>query len=245
VLPLAPLSRWITAASSLIFLVLVESLMAFFQRPATLDEANRLSIANAQAHLRRDVTEEELAISAALTIMRRQADHRLMFPTLPDAACMQVFAVDLLAHLPAMLKAKIVAFDDAARMTVPAADSFEGRMGMLVHQPACIAQLGSWASAAKSEKAEFKKAVQQHVAALAAVPPPQLPQRENPVPGHQRNNRANYCLCCERSGRPANGHSRETCQLYRCKGCNVVAPGHLYRNCPNPVVGGPCPPHNQ
>ncbi len=245
----APMTRWIAAAAGLIFLVLVESLMAFFQKPATLDEANKLSIANAQAHLRRDVTEEELAISAALTIMRRQADHRLMLPMLPDAVCVQVFAADLVAHLPVSIKSKVAVFDDAARMAVPALDSFEARMGTSAHQPACIAQLGAWAATIKAEKAEFKKAVQQQVAALAAVPPShEAPPVAAPPPGarpqrHQRNN-LDFCLCCDKAGRPT-GHARETCQHYRCFGCGVKAPGHLYRNCPNPVLGGPCPPHGQ
>ena len=253
-----PLSRWIPAATGLIFLVMVESLMAFFQKPATIDEATKLSLANAQAQLRRDVTEEELATTAALTIMRRQADHRLIYPSLADDVCHQIFAVDLIAHLPASLKPKITAFDDAARTSVPAIGSFEVRMGLPVDQPLCIALLGSWASATKLEKAEFKKAVQQTVSALAAVPLPPLqrqapPAAAVPPPPAQRlapqasrpRQRREYCLCCERAGRSPEGHSRETCEHYKCNGCDVFAPGHVYRNCPNPVVGGPCPPHQE
>ncbi len=243
-----PLLRWISAATGLIFLVVVESLMAFFQKPATIDEATKLSLANAQAQLRRDVTEEELATTAALTIMRRQADHHLIYPSLADNVRHQIFAVDLIAHLPVSLKPKITAFDDAARTSVPATDSFELRLGLPDNQPLCIALLGSWASAAKSEKAEFKKAVQQTVSALAAVHPPAAavppPPAQRPAPPASRpRQRREYCLCCERAGRSAEGHSRETCEHYKCNGCDVFAPGHVYRNCPNPVVGGPCPPH--
>jgi hypothetical protein len=252
--PVSPLPRWIGAASGLIFLVVVESLMAFFQKPASIDEATKLSLANAQAQLRRDVTEEELATMAALTIMRRQADNRLIYPVLSDIVCNQIFAADLMAHLPATLKPKITAFDDAGRTTVPATESFELRMGQIAHQPLCIALLGSWASAAKTEKAEFKKAVQQTVSALAAVPPPQRPSlpaatvhppsSQGQAPQVSRPRR-DYCLSCERAGRPTEGHTRATCVFYRCNGCNVVAPGHVWRNCPNPVVGGPCPAHNE
>ncbi len=172
--------------------------------------------------------------------------------------CNQVFAVDLLAHLPVTIKAKIAAFDDAARMTVPASETFEVRMGAPAHQPACIAQLGSWASTAKAEKVEFKKAVAHSVAAIVAAMPlqPAAPvtgssgapaSSSRPPQQHQgqRGTRPDYCMCCERAGRPTGGHSRETCQFYRCKGCGVVAPGHIYRNCPNPALGGPCPPHSE
>ncbi len=40
--------------------------MAFFQKPAMLDEANKLLLTDAQVHLHCDKTEEDLAIDAAL-----------------------------------------------------------------------------------------------------------------------------------------------------------------------------------
>ncbi len=241
--PLSPLSRWVTAAAGLIFLVLVESIMAFYQKPATMDEATKLSLANAQASLRRDISEDDLAVNATLIIMRRYADHKLIYPTLPADVCNQVFAVDLLAHLPMSLKPKLVAFDDAARMSVPATESFEVRMAAVANQPLCTALLGSWAEALKSEKVAMKKAVQQHVAALAAVPPPP-PSGQRPAarPAQGQRGSANHCFTCERAGR-APAHPRETCEHYKCFGCGLKAPGHLYRNCPDPRVGGPCPPH--
>ena len=82
--PLAPLVKWVMAASSLLFLVMVELIMAFYQKPATMEEATKLSLANAQAQLRCDISEDELAISAALTITRRLADHRLVYPMLAE-----------------------------------------------------------------------------------------------------------------------------------------------------------------
>ena len=243
VAPLSPLSRWITAAAGLLFLVLVESIMAFYLKPATMDKATKLSLANAQAALRRDITEEDLLVNTSLIVMCRFGDFKLTFAALQDPLLTQVlFAADLVAHLPTSIKTKIATFDDAARMTLPnPSDSFEARLGVAANQPACIAQLSSWAAAVKTDsverKAEVKKAVQQQVAALAAVPPP---QGQRPAQGQRSS--ANHCFTCEHAGRPTT-HPRETCAHYKCKGCGVVAPGHLYRNCPNPCVGGPCPPH--
>ena len=100
-----------------------------------MEEATKLSLANAQVQLRRDVSEDNLAISAALTITRRLADHRLVYPALSEDVSNQVFAADLVAHLPTLLKAKLTAFDEAARMALPATESFEGRLSLSVQQP--------------------------------------------------------------------------------------------------------------
>ena len=80
-----------------------------------------------------------------------------MYPALADDVSNQVFAADLVAQLPMLIKGKLTAFDEAARMAVPMTESFEGRMGLSAQQPLCIAQLGAWASAAKIDKADFKK----------------------------------------------------------------------------------------
>jgi len=238
----APLEIWLTLAADLIFLVIVEAIMAFWQRPATMAAAEKLSLENAQANLRRDIAEDELAIAAALVVLQRKADFDLAFKTIPASARSLAFAADLLAHLPAALKSKVTLFDEAAAMLMPAGATFFERMA--TSEAACTSQLGSWAMALKSDKverkAEVKKAVQQQVAALAAVPPPaaQRPPVARQAPGQ----RGNLCFTCEKANRPA-AHPRETCGHYKCFGCGVVAPGHLYRNCPDPRVGGPCPPH--
>jgi hypothetical protein len=237
----APLDMWIKLAADLIFLIIVEALMAFWQRPATMAAAEKLSLENAQAYLRKDIQEDELAVAAALVVMRRHGDFDLAYKAIPASARAPAFAADLLAHLPANLKSKVALFDEAAAMLVPAGQTFLERI--VVNEAACTSQLGSWATAIKTEKVEMKKAVQQHVVALAAVPPPLAPPAQRPAQQGQAHQSHMTCLCCERAGRPANGHLRETCEFYCCFGCKVVAPGHLYRNCPNPALGGPCPPH--
>lgn len=246
----APLHLWIKAAADLVFLVLIEAIMAFWQRPATMLAAEKLSLENAQALLRRDISEEDLAVGAALVVMRRQSDYKLAHPTLPENLAKADAAADLLAHLPNSIKAKVAVFDDGARMAVPVGETFLARMGSDLSE-ACVAQLGTWALAVKADKAELNKAVQRQVAALMppvagvlpvagvppVVPPAAAPRQRNP------GRALLSCLKCEKAGRVAAGHSRETCAFYKCMGCEVMAPGHVWRNCPNPSVGGPCPPH--
>lgn len=236
----APLELWIDRTADLIFLILIEAVMSYWQRPATMAAAEKLSMENAQAFLRRDIPEEELAVAAALLAMRRHGDFDLAYATIPAPARAVAFAADLLAHLPASLRSKVLLFDEAAAMSVPASQTFLERIGM--NEAACVAQLGSWASAIKTEKAEFKKAVQQTVSTLAAVPPP-AGQRPPPPAAQGTRDRGKLCYTCERANRPAS-HPRETCAHYKCHGCGVVAPGHIYRNCPDPRLGGPCPPHS-
>ncbi len=237
----APLGIWITLAADLVFLVIVEALMAFWQRPATMAAAEKLSVENAQAFLRCDITHEELAIAAALVVLQRKADFDLAFHSIPATARAPAFAADLLAHLPAALKSKVVLFDEAAAMLMPAGATFFERMA--TSEAACTSQLGSWAMALKSDKverkAEVKKEVQQQAAALAAVPPP---ASQRPAGRAQGQGQRNHCFPCEKAGRAA-AHPRETCEHYKCYGCKVSAPGHLYSSCPNPSVGGQCPPH--
>ncbi len=250
--PDAPLAAWIKPTADLIFLVLVEALLAFWQRTANMQMAEKLSMDNAQTLLRRDLTEDDLAVSAALLVMRRQGDFDLVHSALPANMRLAPFAADLLSHLPSSVKAKITLFDEAANMTLPPGTTFQERLADPKSHAACLAQLGAWATAAKAEKQEFKKAVAHSVAALTGAPlplpaaampgAPAVPRAAAPRAG-SRSNR-DYCIKCDQAGRPSDGHSRETCPHYRCHGCGVVSPGHVYRNCPNPAVGGPCPPHN-
>jgi hypothetical protein len=244
----APLALWIGPTADLIFLILVESLMAFWQRPATMAAATKLSVENAEALLRCDVLLEDLAINAALIVLRRHGDFDLAHAAIAsDIARLKAFSADLLAHLPPQVKAKVGQFDEGAAMALPAGAPFRERFADPQTRPLCVAQLGSWAAAVKVEKADFKKAVQQQVAALAAVPPPVVQRLVTAVVPARAPQalRYNYCLCCEKQGRNPNGHTRETCPDYKCYGCGAVAPGHTWRNCPDPRVGGPCPPHSK
>ena len=58
------ISTWITPVAELIFLVVIESIMAFWLKPATMDAANRLSLENAQAAVRCNISEDDLATVA-------------------------------------------------------------------------------------------------------------------------------------------------------------------------------------
>ncbi len=236
--PPVVVSTWITPVAELLFSVVIESIMAFWLKPATMDAAIRLSLDNAQAAIRSNISEEELSTVASLVVMRRQADLKLIYAAskLQDAVLQQIAASDLLAHLPGSIKAKITLFDDAARMGGDKV--FEERLCQAGNEAICVAQLAAWALAVKADKAELAQAVKRQVAALgpplAAVPPPPAGQAEG--------RRGNHCFTCEHAGRPTT-HPRETCEHYKCYGCKKVAPGHLYRNCPDPSIGGPCPPH--
>ncbi len=236
--PAVAVSTWITPVAELLFAIVIESVMAFWAKPASMDAAQRLSMENAQAAVRANVTEEELITIASLVIMRRQADLKLIYASsnLSGATFLQIAATDLLSHLPGAIKAKIDLFNDMARMD--GAKSFEERLCQAGGEAVCTAQLAAWALAVKADKAELAQAVKRQVAALgpplAAVPPPPA--------GQAQGQRGNHCFTCEHAGRPTT-HPRETCQHYKCFGCKKVAPGHLYRNCPDPSIGGACPPH--
>ena len=241
----APLDIWVSRAAELILTVLVESVMSLWQRPATMAAAEKLSLENAQAQLRRDLTDDDMAVCAGLVVMKRSGDFALAYKALPSPLRSLTFATDLLAHLSPALKAKVALFDEAAAIAVPPGESFLLRLASPAGQAACTAQLGSWALAAKTDKANLVKAVQMQVAVLgihrpvAGVPPP----AQAPASGSRRGGGAMSCLCCEKADRPAAGHTRETCEYYKCHGCGCFAPGHIWRTCPNPSVGGPCPPH--
>jgi hypothetical protein len=238
------LAIWITRVATLIFDTFVEALMSFWCKPATCKEATDLSKTNAQAALRRDMTEDDLLTCASAVVFRRLQDLQLTLPNLPAEAIAAVFAADFVARLPASIKSKVTAFDEAAKISVPEGLSFETRFASPDGQAICTAQLSAWAMAIKADKASFAKAVNKHVAALmphppvAGVPPP----GRAPASGARRGG-AMSCLCCEKADRPAAGHTRETCEHYKCNGCGRFAPGHIWRTCPNPSVGGPCPPH--
>jgi hypothetical protein len=242
----APLDLWAPLAAELLLTIIIESIMSMWQRPATMTAAVKLSMESAQAHLRRDLADEDLAVCAGLVVMKRHGDFALVWAELPTPLRNISFSADLLAHLSPMLKAKVALFDEAAAISVPPGESFLLRLASPAGQAACTAQLGSWALAAKTDKANLVKAVQMQVAALglhppvAGVPPP----ARAPVGGTRRTETMT-CLSCENAGRPAVGHTRETCAHYTCKGCGRVAPGHIWRNCPDPSVGGLCPPHTR
>jgi hypothetical protein len=61
-------------------------MMAFWQRPATMAAAEKLSLENAEALLRCDVTLDDLAVNAALVVLRRQGDFDLAHATIPKGA---------------------------------------------------------------------------------------------------------------------------------------------------------------
>jgi hypothetical protein len=234
--------RWITATSGLIFLIIVEALMAMWQRPATVTEAVRMSLENAQASLRKEISVDDMLVGAALLLNSRWRDTQLAFASLTPAQAMPVFASDIMAHLHKDFKSKIADFDNAARMSLPATDSFQERLASAAGLVSCTAQLAAWAIAVKADKAKFAKEVKSQLAALgpvAGVPPPAAAPR----PQGNRQGRPLHCYVCAKTDRVAAGHIRETCQFYKCTGCAKKAPGHIWRNCPNPNVGGPCPAH--
>ncbi len=229
-----------TKGAAILIIMVTKVVMGHFGLAATMEEATRLSADNVRRALGATIDVKAIETNAHFAFHSRRSDFFLV--PYHDAKSFGSYFVDVLSP---KLRDCIRLHDDTAALS--GGPRFSVLLSSAATADAAIAQLQTWASKLRRDKHEL-------AAAVAAITPPTfvaaLPSSSGPAAVSA--DRRWGCHHCSSRGLPgAADHTREDCVAgYRCAGCGKVGKpnspvGHTWRSCPNPTVGGVCPPHRR